>query len=252
MPGMRPARASVLVVEDDPEVARGLVDSLELADYRVWHALDGRDARAQLDRARPDLIMLDLMLPDVDGLVLCSLLKSQVDIPIIVCSGTSRRSDPVLALKLGADDFVRKPYDLDDLLARIEAVLRRASAHPAHHQPGPAGASPPRYGEVRVGELVIETGRRRATLGGEPLVLTPTEFRLLSVLATHAEEILSREVLAREVWGYADASNGRTIDVHVRRLRIKLSQGRVPGPSIVAVRSMGYRLTADMPAITAA
>jgi DNA-binding response OmpR family regulator len=228
------------VVEDDPEVARGLVDSLELADYRVWHALDGRDARAQLDRARPDLIMLDLMLPDVDGLVLCSLLKSQVDIPIIVCSGTSRRSDPVLALKLGADDFVRKPYDLDDLLARIEAVLRRASAHPVHSH-GSAGVPPPRYGEVRVGELVIETGRRRATLGGEPLVLTPTEFRLLSVLATHAEEILSREVLAREVWGYADASNGRTIDVHVRRLRIKLSQGRVPGPSIVAVRSMGDR-----------
>ncbi|HTD77807.1 MAG TPA: response regulator transcription factor [Chloroflexota bacterium] len=251
MPGTRPARASVLVVEDDPDVARGLMESLEYADYRVWHAIDGRDARAQIDRARPDLIMLDLMLPDVDGLVLCSLLKSLADVPIIVCSGTSRRSDPILALKLGADDFVRKPYDLEDLLARIEAVLRRASTRSGRGQPStPVPA--PRYGEVRVAALAVETGRRRATLGGEPLVLTPTEFRLLSVLAAHAEQILSREQLAREVWGYADASNGRTIDVHVRRLRVKLSQGRVPGPSIVAVRSLGYRMTADIAAITAA
>jgi DNA-binding response OmpR family regulator len=240
-----------LLVEDDREVARGLVESLEYADYRVWHAVDGREAREQFDRARPDLIIVDLMLPDVDGLVLCSLLKSHADVPIIVCSGTSRRSDPVLALKLGADDFVRKPYDLEDLLARIEAVLRRASSYAAHRYT--AGRTPPpRYGEVRVGQLTVEASRRRATLGGEPLALTPTEFRLLAVLAAHAEEILSREQLAREVWGYADASNGRTIDVHVRRLRIKLSHGRVPGPSIVAVRSMGYRLTADMAAINAA
>ena len=251
MPGTRPARASLLLIEDDPEVARGLVESLEYADYRVWHAVDGRDARAQFERARPDLIMLDLMLPDVDGLVLCSVLKSHADVPIIVCSGTSRRSDPVLALKLGADDFVRKPYDLEDLLARIEAVLRRASSYAAHsHTSGRNPAT--RYGELRVGQLTVEAGRRRATLGGEPLSLTPTEFRLLTVLAAHAEEILSREQLAREVWGYADASNGRTIDVHVRRLRIKLSQGHVPGPSIVAVRSMGYRLTADMADINAA
>jgi DNA-binding response OmpR family regulator len=252
MAGTRPARASLLLVEDDPDVARGLVESLEYADYRVWHAVDGRDARAQFDRARPDLIIVDLMLPDVDGLVLCSLLKSHGDVPIIVCSGTSRRSDPVLALKLGADDFVRKPYDLEDLLARIEAVLRRASSYAARSHSAGGRVPPPRYGEIRVGQLVVEAGRRRATLGGEPLALTPTEFRLLSVLAAHAEEILSREQLAREVWGYADASNGRTIDVHVRRLRIKLSQGRVPGPSIVAVRSMGYRLTADMAAIDAA
>jgi len=243
---MRPARASILVVEDDPAVAHSLIDALEFADYRVWHAVDGHDARGQLERARPDLILLDLMLPDVDGLVLCSLLKAIADVPIVICSASSRRSDPVLSLKLGADDFVRKPFELEDLLARVEAVLRRIPPRAA------SGLPAPRVDEFRIGELLLEPARRRATLGSEMLMLTPTEFRLLTVLAAHAEEIMSREQLAQEVWGYADASNGRTIDVHVRRLRVKLAQGGVPGPAIVSVRGMGYRLAADEAAITAA
>jgi DNA-binding response OmpR family regulator len=246
MVAMRPARASILVVEDDPAMAHSLIDVLELADYRVWHAVDGHDARGQLERARPDLILLDLMLPDVDGLVLCSLLKSSADVPIVICSASSRRSDPVLALKLGADDFVRKPFEMDDLLARVEAVLRRAPPRVT------GGLIAPRVAEFRVGELLLEPARRRATLGHEMLVLTPTEFRLLTVLGAHAEEIMSRDQLAHEVWGYADASNGRTIDVHIRRLRVKLAHGHVPGPAIVSVRGMGYRLAADEAAITAA
>jgi DNA-binding response OmpR family regulator len=239
MAAIRSARASILVVEDDPGVARTLVDALEIADYRVWHAVNGQDARGQLEHAKPDLILLDLMLPDIDGLVLCSVLKSIADVPIMICSGTSRRGDPVLALKLGADDFVRKPFDLDDLLARIEAVLRRAPPRTED------GLAPPHPTELRVGELVVEPGRRRVALGGEQLALTPTEFRLLTVLAANVEDILTRDQLAQEVWGYADASNGRTIDVHVRRLRMKLAQGAAPGPAILSVRGMGYRLTAD-------
>jgi DNA-binding response OmpR family regulator len=246
---MRPPRASILVVEDDPAMVRTLVDALEEADYRVWHALNGNDARGQLENARPDLVLLDLMLPDIDGLVLCSVLKSVADVPIVICSGTARRSDPVLALKLGADDFIRKPFQVDDLQARVEAVLRRA---------GPSsGAAPglpiPRPADLRVGELVVDPARRRVTLAGSQLMLTPTEFRLLTVLAAQAEEVLSRDQLAHDVWGYADASNGRTIDVHIRRLRIKLSPGGgVHGPAIVSVRGTGYRLTADETAITAA
>ena len=242
---MRRARASILVIEDDPGVARALIDALELAEYRVWHAADGQDARGQIERARPDLIMLDLMLPDIDGLVLCSMLKSIADVPTIICSASSRRSDPVLALKLGADDFVKKPFDLDDLLARIEAVLRRAPPHAD-------GLPPPRATELRVGELLVEPARRRALLGGEPMTLTPTEFRLLTVLAAQPEQILSRDHLAQEVWGYADASNGRTIDVHIRRLRLKLATGRAPGPAIISARGMGYRLTAEETATSAA
>jgi DNA-binding response OmpR family regulator len=239
MAAMRPRRASILVVEDDPAVARTLVEALEIVDYRVWHAHDGQDARNQVELIRPDLILLDLMLPDVDGLVLCSALKAVSDVPTIICSATSRRSDPVLALKLGADDFVKKPFVLDDLLARIEAVLRRAPPRSADLPPRPKST------EQRVGELLVEPDRRQAYLGGEALSLTPTEFRLLTVLTARAEEILSREQLAQDVWGYLDASNGRTIDVHVRRLRVKLGRSAVPGPAIVSVRGMGYRITAE-------
>jgi DNA-binding response OmpR family regulator len=253
MSGLRPARASVLVVEADPATARSLVDALEASGYRVWHAADGQEARSHFQRVLPDLVLLDLILPDMDGLVLCCLLKSVAEVPIIICTATQRRSDPFLALKLGADDFVRKPVDLDHLLARIEAVLRRSPPRVAPQNAAavtPAGASNP--GEVRVGELLVEPARRRASLGADPLTLTPTEFRLLSVLAARAETVLTRDELAQEVWGYADASNGRTIDVHVRRLRVKLTRGHVPAPSIVSVRGLGYRLTADETAISAA
>jgi DNA-binding response OmpR family regulator len=243
---MRPARASILVVEDDPSIVRTLVDLLEDADYRVWHAINGNDARDQLERAHPDLILLDLMLPDIDGLVLCSVLKSVADVPIVICSASSRRSDPILSLKLGADDFIKKPFQVDDLQARVEAVLRRAGRTPG------GGLPAPRSTDLHVGELTVEPARRRALIGGSQLTLTPTEFRLLTVLAAQAEEVLSRDQLAHDVWGYADASNGRTIDVHIRRLRLKLQTGSVRGPTIVSVRGTGYRLTDDQRSITAA
>ena len=246
MVGARVSRASIMVVEDDPDMARLEMEVLEDADYRVWHAADGREARELIERVHPDLVLLDLMLPDVDGLVLCGLLKSVVDVPIVVCSATARRSDPVLALKLGADDFVRKPFEVEDLLARIEAVLRRVPHSNVTRPPAP------RTADVRVGDLVVEPARRRVKLGGDELVLTPTEYRLLTVLAAHAELVLTRDQLAHEVWGYADASNGRTIDVHIRRLRVKLSQGNPHAPVIVSVRGIGYRMTADEATITAA
>jgi DNA-binding response OmpR family regulator len=193
------------------------------------------------------LSLLDLMLPDIDGLVLCTLLKSLADVPIVICSASSRRSDAVLALKLGADDFVRKPFEVDDLLARVEAVLRRLPPQTAD-----GGRPAPRSLDLRVGVLVVEPARRRAMLGDELLTLTPTEFRLLTVLSAHAEHVLTRDQLAQEVWGYADASNGRTIDVHIRRLRMKLGDHAARGPSIVSVRGMGYRLTSEDAAISAA
>jgi DNA-binding response OmpR family regulator len=223
------------------------MDALEGADYRVWHASDGGESRALVERAHPDLILLDLFLPDVDGLVLCSMLKSIADVPIVICSASSRRSDPVLSLKLGADDFVRQPFDVEDLLARIEAVLRRA--------PRPAGvikATALQTPNLRLSELVIEPPRRRASVGGERLLLTPIEFRLLTILTAHAEHVLTRDQLALEVWGYTDASNGRTIDVHIRRLRVKLGQSGASSPTIVSVRGMGYRITAEAHATSAA
>jgi len=229
-----------MLVEDDHAVAQTLTDALESSGYRVWLAETGADAKTLLEQTRPDLIILDLMLPDVDGLVLCSGLKAIADVPIVICSATPQKRDAILGLKLGADDFIAKPFDIYELEARVEAVLRRTSQTRVS-----AEASPTPPDHIRVGELIIDRSRRRVTLGGEPIQLTPTEYRLVSALASRPDEILSRDDLATLVWGYQDASSGRTIDVHIRRLRVKLSQGPVPAPAIVAVRGFGYKMAVE-------
>jgi DNA-binding response OmpR family regulator len=231
---------TIMLVEDDHAVAQTLTDALESSGYRVWLAETGADAKTLLEQTRPDLIILDLMLPDVDGLVLCSGLKAIADVPIVICSATPQKRDAILGLKLGADDFIAKPFDIYELEARVEAVLRRTSQTRVT-----ADASPSPPDHIRVGELIIDRSRRRVTLGGEPIQLTPTEYRLVSALASRPDEILSRDDLATLVWGYQDASSGRTIDVHIRRLRVKLSQGPVPAPAIVAVRGFGYKMAVE-------
>src|SRR5207248_2052080 len=208
-------RATILMVEDDRAITSALKEALEQSGYRVHIAEDGAQAKSMMAETHPDLVLLDLMLPDVDGLILCADLKMQADVPIIICSATVRKRDAILGLRLGADDFIAKPYDLYDLEARIEAVLRRAAQRKTV-EPGP---EPDHY---RVGELVVDRFRRRVTLGGDELQLTPTEYRLLTALASRPDEVLTRDELAQLVWGYQDASSGRAIDVHIRRLRVKL------------------------------
>jgi DNA-binding response OmpR family regulator len=231
----RSPRATILVVEDDAAIASTVAELLEQDGYRAHVAENGKAARAMLEEVRPDLIILDLVLPDVDGLVLCTDIKSQMDVPIIICSATTRKRDAILGLRLGADDFVSKPFDTYDLEARVEAVLRRAAAR---HETEPTN-EPDHY---RVGDLVVDRFRRRVTLGNEELQLTPTEYRLLSALASQPDEVLTRDELAQLVWGYRDASSGRAIDVHIRRLRVKLDSASVPPPPIISVRGFGYKL----------
>ena len=235
-----PGATTIMLVEDDTAVAQTLTDALEASGYRVWLAETGADAKTLLEQTRPDLVILDLMLPDVDGLVLCSGLKGIADVPIIICSATPQKRDAILGLKLGADDFVAKPFDIYELEARVEAVLRRTTQHRTVEASTTAAPD-----HIRVGELIIDRSRRRVTLGGEPIQLTPTEYRLVSALASRPDEILSRDELATLVWGYQDASSGRTIDVHIRRLRVKLNSGPVPAPAIVAVRGFGYKMALE-------
>src|SRR6202163_97226 len=185
-----PGATTIMLVEDDHAVAQTLIDALESSNYRVWLAETGADAEILLEQTRPDLIILDLMLPDMDGLVLCSGLKQIADVPIVICSATPQKRDAILGLKLGADDFIAKPFDIYELEARVEAVLRRTSQTRVA-EPAPA---PPDH--IRVGELIIDRSRRRVTLGGEPLQLTPTEYRLVSALARRPDEILSLGDLA--------------------------------------------------------
>ncbi|MEA2641966.1 MAG: two-component system, OmpR family, response regulator VicR [Chloroflexota bacterium] len=234
----RNPRASILLIEDDAAISSMLQELLESGGYRVWVAENGADARGMLDESRPDLILLDLMLPDIDGLVLCADLKAQLDVPIIICSATTRKRDAILGLRLGADDFVAKPFDIYDLEARIEAVLRRA----AQRQEQQPAAEPDHY---RIGDLVVDRSRRRVTLGGDELQLTPTEYRLLSTMASRPDEVFTRDELAQRVWGYQDASSGRAIDVHIRRLRVKLDSGPVPPPPIISVRGFGYKISRE-------
>lgn len=229
--------ATILLVEDDADTARTLAKALESSGYRVSAVETGAEARAAIEHVRPDLILLDLMLPDTDGLVLTTALKGLTNAPIIVCSGRSEQVDRVLSLKLGADDFVAKPFDLDELEARIEAVLRRAARG--------REAPPPPTDLIRVGELVIAQARGTVTLGGHTVHLTPTQYRLLVALASHTDEVLSRETLGQIVWGYEDIGTGHLIDVHIGRLRLKLRRASRTAPVIITVRGRGYTLSDD-------
>jgi DNA-binding response OmpR family regulator len=225
---------TILIVEDDPDTARSLSRALESSGYRVTAVETGNEARSIVERLEPDLILLDLMLPDTDGLVLTTALKQLTNAPIIICSARHQQVDRVLGLKLGADDFVAKPFDLDELEARIEAVLRRAAR--VHEAPL---ASPD---QIRIEELHIAQLRGTVTLAGQTVHLTPTEYRLLVALASRLDEVLSRETLGRLVWGYQDVGTGHLIDVHIGRLRLKLRRTSRSAPLIMTVRGKGYTI----------
>ena len=190
----------ILLVEDDPETARSLTKALEGSGYRVTTAGTGSEARSIIEQVRPDLILLDLMLPDTDGLVLTTAFKMLTDAPIIICSARQEQVDRVLGLRLGADDFIAKPFDLEELEARIEAVLRRASR--VREVPAvPAD-------QIRVDELVISQSRGTVILAGRSVHLTPTEYRLLVVLASRPDEVLSREMLGQAGLGLRGHGHG--------------------------------------------
>jgi DNA-binding response OmpR family regulator len=212
-----------------------LIDRLEDEGYRAWHANNAAIAECMLDEVRPDAVILDLMLPDTHGLVLCANLKARTALPIIICSATKRHDDLALGFKLGADDFIAKPFSPGELLVRLEAALRRAAPRPAMERPAASTG-------WHIGELVIDGARCRVTLGGEAVHLTPTEYQLLCALASRPDRVVSRRELGEQVWGSYDPDIGRTLDVHMRRLRAKLNAGVVPAPSLVTLRGFGYEL----------
>ena len=229
-----PGRPNVLLIEDDAGLAAMLSDSLVAKHYCVWHAANSAEAEALLEQFRPDLIIIDLMLPDRNGLLLCTELKARAAAPIIVCSATKRKDDAALAFRLGADDFVAKPFSVDELEARMAQALRRAAPPPPPSSPG--------QGVQRLGDLVIDRARCQVTVGGAAVQLTPTEYRLLCELAARPREVVSRRELADSVWGFHDAGIVRSLDVHMRRLRAKLSSGLARGPTVATRRGFGYEL----------
>jgi DNA-binding response OmpR family regulator len=252
-------------VDQDEDAAATLIGLLEDDGYRVARARNGHDAY-ELARAQPpDLIVLDLVLHDLDGLVLYVDLKLLTGAPVIVCSATKRRRDRPLGFRLGIDDFVPKPFEWEDLEGRIEAALRRsASRLPAIVAPPVPGAGDPTdVGAAgdrapvdavglarRLGGLSVERSRHRTLVGGKSLALTPTEHRLLSALLSRPDEFVPRDELARTVWGYDDDGIGQAISVHMHRLRNKLTSAEWRGasrPEIKSVRGRGYSFSRAQP-----
>jgi len=226
----------ILVVEDNDDLAFGLRNNLEVEGYEV--AVE-RDGRAGLDRARtwrPDLMVLDLMLPGLDGFrVLRSLREGGDATPVLILTARGEEADKVRGLRLGADDYVTKPFGLLELLARVEALLRRSAGSSA----GAAGAAP----EVqRFGDVEVNPGHRTVTRGGVSVDLTPKELDLLLALLRHDEAVVSRLDLLHEVWGYSADVVSRTVDTHVAELRRKLEADPANPRHILTARKAGYRL----------
>ena len=222
----------ILIVDDEINIRELIKFNLEKTGYRTLEAADGNEAMMMVKSEQPDLLVLDLMLPGIDGLEVCRLLKGNKDtagIPIIMLTARSEEVDKIIGLELGADDYLTKPFSPRELVARIKAVLRRSSKEPVVS------------GELTVGKLKMNFSRYEVYLGQEKLELTPKEYELLKLFVTNVGKAYTREQLLEKVWGYEYYGDTRTVDVHVRHLRAKMSHDPDFAAAIETVRGVGYR-----------
>jgi two-component system response regulator MtrA len=254
----------LLVVEDDPSLREVIGLGLESEGYRVVAVADGPSALTAFTEHHPDLVLLDVMLPGLDGFTVCRELRKISLVPIIMLTARSSTVDVVVGLESGADDYLTKPFEFPELNARLRSVMRRATAKlstpssgPA--EPGTAGdaqdttvsgepASVPTTSLVTLGPLTIDPNAYRVTRNDVEIPLTITEFRLLHELARHPLQVLTRDQLLELVWGYTYLGDSRLVDVHVQRLRAKIEDDPAHPTLIVTVRGVGYR--ADRPKVT--
>lgn len=225
--------ARILVVEDEADLAELVGFNLREAGHQVILASTGSTALAELRRVKPDLVILDVMLPDVSGLEVCRRIRREeatARIPVLMLTAKGTEVDRVVGFEVGADDYVVKPFSPRELALRVDAILRRASS-------GPQGKDERQI--IEVGTLSIDIPAHRVTVSGEEIPLTALEFRLLLDLATRMGRVQSRDALLERVWGYAPGIETRTVDTHVKRLREKLGQG---SDYIETVRGVGYRM----------
>jgi DNA-binding response OmpR family regulator len=221
---------TVLAVEDDPAILRGLSDNLRFEGYEVITASDGETGYKLQAEKRPDLILLDLMLPRMSGLEFCRKLRAEgVHTPILMLTARSEEPDRVLGLDLGADDYVTKPFSVRELMARVRALLRRSN---------PEAALPD---ELSFGDIAIDFRRYEARSSGVPVEMTRKEFAILRFLASRSGEVVSREDLLNEVWGYESYPTSRTVDNHVAGLRAKLERDSSQPEHIKTVHGVGYK-----------
>jgi DNA-binding response OmpR family regulator len=223
----------VLVIEDNRNLATGLRNNLEIEGYQVDVAYEGATGLNLARTASPDLVILDLMLPGMDGYrVLRTLREERINTPVLILSARGEETDKVLGFHLGADDYVAKPFGLLELLARVDALLRRASNGHAAQLPGP----------VRFGDVEVDPGTHAVRRAGAAVALRPKEYDLLVALLRRRGQVVSRAELLEEVWGYSGEVYSRTVDTHVAELRRKLEVNPAEPRHILTVRKTGYRI----------
>ncbi len=218
----------ILVVDDEPHIVELTKLYLEREGYQVEGVATGQDALSKLSTMNPDLIILDLMLPDIDGFEVCRQIRAKSQVPILMLTARKEDVDKIVGLELGADDYATKPFNPRELIARVKAILRR---YQVGLKPGDT---------VEVGNLRIDLSRHEVTVGGQPVKLRTKEFALLSTLAQNLGIVLSREKLLELVWGYDYYGETRTVDVHINHLRDKIAGA---GASIETFRGIGYKMT---------
>src|SRR3954464_12814315 len=220
---------TVLVVEDESSIASFVALYLKNAGYAVRTAATGAEALAQAEAERPDLIVLDLMLPDVDGIEVCRRIRKDSDVPILMLTARDEDVDKIIGLEVGADDYLTKPFNPRELVARVKSVLRRSVPERREAQTK----------QIKHGDVEIDVGRREVLVSGTEVQLAPQELDLLWELLDHRGLVLTRDQLLERVWGYTFAGDTRTVDVHVRQLRRKLGEAS----PIVTVWGVGYKVS---------
>jgi DNA-binding response OmpR family regulator len=222
------ATQTVLVVEDESSIASFVALYLKNAGYAVKTSATGNDALAEVAAETPALIVLDLMLPDIDGIEVCRRIRKTSDVPILMLTARDEDVDKIIGLEVGADDYLTKPFNPRELVARVKSILRRSG--PERRQIESK--------QIRHGDLLVDAGRREVHVGDEEVQLAPKEFDLLWELLDHRGLVLTRDQLLERVWGYTFAGDTRTVDVHVRQLRRKLGDAS----PIVTVWGVGYKV----------
>ena len=227
--------ASILVIEDEENLVEVLRYNLEREGYQVYASNDGAHGLETARSQKPDLIILDVMLPSLDGLEVCRILRRESEVPILILTAKGEEIDRVVGLELGADDYVTKPFSMREVIARVRGMLRRS-----HSDFGPNSLGGSRR-PIRVGDLEMDLEGHTAKLRGEPLALKPREFDLLALLASHRGRAFTRDQILEQVWGHDYYGETRTVDVHIRWLREKLQSYPNCPQRIITIRGVGYR-----------
>ena len=222
---------AILVVEDETSIASFVAMYLKNAGYTVRTSATGGDALTQVNADPPDLVVLDLMLPDIDGVEICRRIRQRSDLPVLMLTARDEDVDKIIGLEVGADDYLTKPFNPRELVARVKSILRRAAPERKR----------PESREIKHGDLVVNSGSREVHVGDEEIQLAPKEFDLLWELLDHRGLVLTRDQLLERVWGYTFAGDTRTVDVHVRQIRRKLEDAS----PIVTVWGVGYKVAPE-------